>query len=306
MPRTLGVGFLTVLLGAASWLSARKAEARERTTIFYLEYTASEGCPGEVTFRSQVRARTSKLDFAESPAGAQRLVVRIAALESGFLGRLSFEAAPGELAAREVQAESCDEVVAALALTTALNVDPAVERETTASAPSAPWSIGAQLSLTGVPSSFPAPRVGAFVDWFAPFGSWIMGGRGTFAYSFGSEGSRERGRTALSLLSARLSLCPLGRRWVVETFVCALGEVGALQARGEDVEAPRSSGRAWVAGGSELSLRFPALSTWFLGASGELLIPLTRQRFVLEDGTEVYAVPRLTGAAGLSFGIRFL
>ncbi len=308
------LGFVAVVA------STGPVRAEPKPAVYFLEYVAPVGCPGEVTFRSQVRARTSNLAFANAEADAPRLSILIAEVDSGYLGRMSVDSGASGSTPREIEAKTCDEVVAALALTTALNFDPdAGDLRPRTPPPSSlgqptppraevlrplPWSIGAELAATAAPSSFPAPRGGLFVDWLAARPDWTFGGGAALFYGFGKEGDSERGRVALSLLNARLSLCPLARRWVVQVSACAFGDLGILTVSGEGVPSPRSERRPWLSGGLQLWSSFPASSRWFVAAHGELSVIAVRQRFRLDDNSEIYAVGRVGGALGVAFGFR--
>jgi hypothetical protein len=296
--------FLAALLGGPCLAWGETGEASSVSQRFLLEYSAPAGCPTEVTFRSQVRARTSQLEFVARDA--PRLSILIAAVEGAYLGRLSIGSAPEEPTTREIEATTCDEVVAALALSTALHVDPsAVDGEPARHAEAEPrWSVAAELALSGVPSSFPTVRSGASLDFVPEPQALTWGARALVAYASGSEGSATRGGIRISLLETRLSFCPLVARFWIEGSLCGFGETGLLAARGQDVDAPRSAQRPWLGGGAELGLRYPARGAWFVGAGTELLVALTRQRFVLEDNSEIYELTRFAGAARVSLGFR--
>ncbi len=300
--------------------STGPARSEPAAVVYFLEYVAPAGCPGEVTFRSQVRARTSNLAFASGQVDAPRLSILIAEVDSGYLGRMSFDSGPGGSTSREIEAKTCDEVVAALALTTALNFDPDAGDLRPRTGPPGnlgqptpprtqvlgppPWSIGAELAATAAASSFPTPRGGLFVDWLAPRADWTFGGGAALFYGFGKGGDGERGRVALSLLNARLSLCPLARRSVVQISACAFGDLGILKASGEGVSHPRTERRPWVSGGLQLWASFPASSRWFFAVHGEASVIAVRQHFRLENNFEIYAVGRLAGALGVASGFR--
>ncbi len=285
---------------------AGAASAAAPSTRFFLEFDAPAGCPSEVTFRSQVMARTSAAEFSESRSGARRLSVLIAKLDGGYLGRLAIESTGASPTSREVEAGSCDEVVAALALTTSLNIDgPAAESGrgpvTASPARSSVLSLGAQAAAAGVPSGLPSPRFGAFAELFAPdqgFGARLLG-----AYGYGDVGGPEQGGVDLSLLTARLSVCPFEQAWFLRVSSCGFAELGALLVEGRDVVGPRSETRPWLAAGVEVWLRYPSTGGWFVAGGIELDLPVIRHRFRLQDNSELYAVPRVTGALGLSLGV---
>jgi len=88
-----------------------------------LTYDALDGCPARAEFVRQVEGRTPRAGWVTEAPGARRFVVVIAgslAQPRGALTVLSDEGA----ATRVVQGETCEEVVAALALITAVAIDP--------------------------------------------------------------------------------------------------------------------------------------------------------------------------------------
>lgn len=89
-----------------------------------IDYTAGPGCPDAATFMRSLRERTTRFHEARSDEDARTFVVRIKAVASSFAGRLQIRSPDGRIAIRDVDAAVCDEVTAALALITALTIDP--------------------------------------------------------------------------------------------------------------------------------------------------------------------------------------
>jgi hypothetical protein len=121
---------LATVLGALAWLTPAVAQDEP----IDLDYRAYEGCPTAAEFIGQVSGRAAQTLLASERARRRRFIVTVVARRSGALGRLAIEA-EGERAAREVTGATCKEVVAALALFTALAIDPDARSEPSAPAP---------------------------------------------------------------------------------------------------------------------------------------------------------------------------
>lgn len=88
-----------------------------------LSYHAYEGCPSERQFLEQVVGRAAKTELASERARGRKFVVTVTTQRKDTLGKLEI-AAGGTTASREVKGLNCSEVVSALALFTALAIDP--------------------------------------------------------------------------------------------------------------------------------------------------------------------------------------
>jgi hypothetical protein len=114
---------LAVQAALALWVSASifASVARAETTDG-LDYEAPLGCADETRFIAAVAARGG--DFAN--AREQLLRVRLQRTEQGFGGSLVVGSGGVTSRAREVQGKTCPEVVDALAVVTAIALDPQV------------------------------------------------------------------------------------------------------------------------------------------------------------------------------------
>ncbi|WP_437308000.1 hypothetical protein [Sorangium sp. So ce388] len=124
-----------------STVLAGGAVARAQTTAapLRIEYRAEAGCPTEAEFRARVGARLRR-QLGEADAGSA-YVVTIDERDGRFTGRLGVRTADGAASDRDVAGATCDDVVAALAVVTALAIDSqAAEAAAAAAAPSAPAS----------------------------------------------------------------------------------------------------------------------------------------------------------------------
>jgi len=157
-------------MSSSPWLAAGAAfaavalapwEARAQARPLRIDYEAHEGFPGGAAFLEQVLARTNRARAAVLDEPALDVWVRITRGPprgdgtAGSAGRLVLWKSSGARA-REVDSDECRDVVTALALITALAIDPnaASPRQSVASDPPAPSGI-----VPGLAPSIPVPPV---------------------------------------------------------------------------------------------------------------------------------------------------
>jgi hypothetical protein len=112
---------LAVSIAIASLAGAAHADVTEPIRI---EVTAPDGCPGRDAFVAEVTARTAKARIAGPGEQARAFTVTIVRAGKRARGALVIDDPRGPGGAREVSGESCGEVASALALVTALAIDP--------------------------------------------------------------------------------------------------------------------------------------------------------------------------------------
>jgi hypothetical protein len=145
--------FVGVLVMGASVLAARTACAQEEP--IYLDYRASPDCPSRAEFEDQVRARTARARFVDQPGSVRRFLVEAYPEKGHVTGRLTSSRDEQTGEPRQVTSDDCGSVVAALALMTALAVDP---RAATQAAPSERSAIPvASMPPTELPPPRPRP-----------------------------------------------------------------------------------------------------------------------------------------------------
>jgi hypothetical protein len=168
---------LAILLAAGSGSAADTEPIRVR-------FEAPPDCPGEAAFLDQVRARTAKARVAAAGEKARTFAVRLTQEGRSIHGRLAIEESAAQTEIREITGERCAEVVSALALITALAVDPQASTAPPARLPTppppsfaAPPSIGSDPSAPGGSSvSVPPPRARLPPNHPAPYfhpPSWV-------------------------------------------------------------------------------------------------------------------------------------
>ena len=119
-----------------------------------VEYTAPGNCPTQSDFEARVRARTELARFADEP-NAQTLQVVVRPTGVSYAGHLSIVGRSGHISERDVEDMLCSNVVDALALVTAIAIDPAAML----APPEAPNSTPAPTPsvATAVPEETPNP-----------------------------------------------------------------------------------------------------------------------------------------------------
>jgi hypothetical protein len=134
-----------------------------------LTYSADLDCPDEGRFFQAVTARTDLVRRAAEGEPARAFVVNITRDANAIRGALSITGLDGSVSKREVSGESCNEVVSALALITALAIDPLASTAPESSVAAAP---SGSAAAGDVPPAMPpsdAPRAaGASIGLVAP------------------------------------------------------------------------------------------------------------------------------------------
>jgi hypothetical protein len=131
--------------------SGARAHAQSEDVV--LVYEAFEGCPDRPRFEREVRALSQRANFVENAAGARSFRVTLERTARGVEGTLDIQAESGR-SERKVSGKSCAEVASALALATAIAVDPTVLGGESAPAEKPP----AEPEPAARPSAAPADR----------------------------------------------------------------------------------------------------------------------------------------------------
>ncbi|AUX38165.1 MULTISPECIES: hypothetical protein [Sorangium] len=141
-----------LFLVSAALAGGAVARAQPPAAPLRVEYRAEAGCPTEADFRARVGARLRR-QVGEGDA-ASAYVVTIERRERRFIGRLGVRAAGGAVSDRDVAGDTCDDVVAALAVVTALAID--------AQAGDAPAAVAAPMpSASASAAAAPTPPASA-------------------------------------------------------------------------------------------------------------------------------------------------
>ncbi|HEY4159724.1 MAG TPA: hypothetical protein VGM29_16550 [Polyangiaceae bacterium] len=318
-----------VALLALSFVS--RARAQDSTPVL-LVYSAHAGCPDEQAFVRELTARTRLARIADTGEAAERVRVRIDEVPGGSHGQLVMGVGAGA-STRDVSAARCEQVVAALALMTALAIDPDALTTVEAGAPPAPvttaqpavpkeephrppraepparfhvragvaFELGTSISPNPLPSL--RPFLGLERERGAAFGYALRLslGRGQ------AEIARSDGAGEFTLWSGRLEACPVHAPLSAPLWVSACGafEAGRLSAVGHDVSSAQSLQRPWYAGGGAARLELRPIGTFGLELAGDMLFPFVRDRFFVQSDSTVRRTPAVVAVVALGVSVRF-
>jgi hypothetical protein len=126
---------IALLLLVATGLPALARAEPERVNI---QFESPKGCSDGGAFLRALRRRTSRFLLATGSETARRFVVTLSQTNSSVLGRLEIQGPGSTQSLRNVAGRTCDEVVAAIALVTALAIDPGGLPEAAAISPPSP------------------------------------------------------------------------------------------------------------------------------------------------------------------------
>ncbi|HEY2410404.1 MAG TPA: hypothetical protein VGI10_30570 [Polyangiaceae bacterium] len=327
----MSVRRFSVPLLALSFVS--RARAQDATPVL-LEYRAHAGCPDEQAFVRELTARTRLARIADAGEAAERVRVRIDEVPGGSHGQLVVGVGAGA-STRDVSAARCEQVVAALALMTALAIDPDALTAVDASAPPAPVTpvtptaakeephrqprveqparfhvrAGIAFELDTSLSPNPQPSLRPFLglererERGAAFGYALRlsAARGE------SEIARSDGAGEFTLWRGRLEACPLHAPLSAPLWVSACGafEAGRLSAVGRDVSSAQSLQRPWYAGGGAARLELRPIGTFGLELAGDVLFPFVRDRFFVQSDSTVRRTSAVVAGGALGVSVRF-
>jgi hypothetical protein len=298
------------------------AEAFEPVTI---EYEPAAGCAARSELLGKIRKRTSR--FRDTSGAARVFVVRVWRGENRFRGQLEVRSGERTTRGMPVEGRTCEEVVDALALSTALAIDPtrtpppAAPREPEPApnppeaapdtAPEAPvmstapvaasrpgWRGEIGAGLVGASGIAPGvtPAAALFAGLVHPAGATLRIGAALGAYA---HTSTELGTARLEWISSQTLACPVRLFYAsrVGVLPCVAFEAGVLKVSGTDIAFPETATARWLAAGAA------ARVTWSLGrvvleAGGDAVVPFYHTEFYFEaPTTPAYRVPVVAGRA---------
>ena len=334
----LGAAIATTLVlapRASVAQGAAKATSDGEAVSLLYEDSPPPDCPSEAEFEAEVSKLTSKAHFTKQRRARR---VRIELMSSGrdVVGRLVSGDGKNQ-ASREVRGKDCREVASALAIAVALTIDPEAlglgdttpEPEPEQPAPPAkPAEEPKPAPQPKVPTPPPprTPETPTKLLWGISLGlvlenAWApqMHPGGHVAASFGLG---ERLRTSLGItrfltrevdnvsfgawlvdgsISVNLALLGVLRPYAVVGY-----EFGSVDAAGSGLSTTVQAQRPWQAASGGLGLRFET-DGFFLQLGGSLLVPISRQRYLISDPTgevrTLYEVPPLGLKQETSLGV---
>ncbi|WP_438027234.1 hypothetical protein [Sorangium sp. So ce233] len=317
--------------------SGAVARAQPTAAPLQLEYRAAAGCPTEADFRERVVARLRR-PLAEADA-ANAYVVTVEKSDRRFTGRLGVRAADGAASDRDVSGDTCEDVVAALAVVTALAIGAhAAEAPATAAAPVASASASAvavpPAPVAGERPRRPAPppppvpatdaaarlTLGAQLLYGAMVGPRAFGARlfaepplgamdsdiGPLRFHADLEVSSDvpaaGGSASFRLAAVAADACPFGAAYgALRLAPCARFEAGLLSASRRGDAPARSAARGWLAIALPVRARLLLWGPLVLDAEAGLRMPLLRGDDLVE-GAEVVATPPIEGVSAIGLG----
>jgi hypothetical protein len=305
-------------------LVAVHASATDAGEPVSIEYRAPTDCPDAREFVWRISARVPKTREA-APSEKRRAFSATIHLEpSGAEGRLVIREADGSESVRTLEAATCAEVADALALVVALAIDPRATTDVPRAPPPAPAPEAPPEPnpLPRTPWRFEAGLDGYVSSGFAPevlLGAELFGGirlesrellspvlRLGFGYVAGRSFAAPGGRASFGWAGSVVDLCPVGIHpgLSVSWLLCGRGELGVLSAHGSDTLNPRESNRFWLAAGPGTHLRLNILGPLAVEASGSLLFPWAKDRFLLGSAV-IHEIPVavVRGGLGLVLGL---
>lgn len=319
-----------VPLGLVLWAFALPASAQPEARTFTLQYEHDEDCPNIESFLGRLRDRTAVGTMVATQPADLDFRVKVASGEPAN-GAISWTEGSGS-ANRTVEAADCSEVVSALALVLALVLDsdgesqplpdshppsqpvpvpqttqpvqrkrlePAVFSTTTRTT----FGFGVSGGWAGGIAPNPAFVQGLFAElaWDRDGGlspmlraAWLRGAQSTTT----SDGSFR-----MSWWTARLTACPSTLRasaWFARP--CALFDVGRLHGSGYQVRDAADGSAVWYGPGAQIFAGMTLMGALTITASGGVVAPLARDRFLFAPDVVAHEIPWLAGFALLSVG----
>jgi len=307
------------MLVAAAALVTHASPALADDEVVELHYSAPPECPDRDAVLAQIRERTPAVRFEDHAPRTFEIVITVH--DGGFTGTLTVEAG----ADKQLTAARCDDLVSALALVTALAIDPTAAVTVPSRPPPPP------PPAPPPPAPPPPPRREPLVQSLdATLGVALDGGLTPdplLAASLAVRAEWRRTSADLAVLigrdsttvndsvarftwaAARPAGCyrtfrtAAGRR--LELDGCGHAEFGLVRASGEQIINGRALTRLWAAVGAHAGVRWPVSSRSFgqlqLGAS----FPLTRDRYRFAPDMVIHETAIVTGWLLVGIGVRF-
>jgi hypothetical protein len=329
-----------ILCGWIVLCASRESRAADAPRAFQMAYDADASCPSEDAFRALVHDKMGDQATSQS-ASIARVRVRLRAAADAFDGHLELERSDGASYARDLGGPTCADVAPALAFVLALALT-GQEKESDFVPPAQPTAAPARASAES-PAPPPAPKralarsgwgfgVGGEAGLRSSLGPRVTALEGavlearltpntlapTFRLGFRhAQGTKQisQGSAALSWTVAELEGCPARFRLTsaFELLPCLALNAGVISGSGglsESAGKARSEANFWLDAG--ISLRFEAqlLRALSLQLSGDGNYALTDYDFSFAHAntptfTDIYHVPRISGAALLGLLARF-
>jgi hypothetical protein len=270
--------------------------------VVELRYDAPPACPSRAAFETEILERTSNVQLG---APARRVFsVAIEPTADGFHGVLVVD----DVADKQLASPRCEDLTSALALVTALAIDPTASvlprrGPLTPVHPASAWALEIDLDAMVEAGVGPGALFGAALE-----ARTILHN----AYSFelaaiaGRDSSEQDGAEArFTWLAARPGACVRGLVGRVAVDACSHIEVGAVRANGAMIINQRDLTRLWLAAGLHGNARVALGSRGFGLLQVGTSLPLVRDRYLFAPNEAIHETPGLTGWLVVGVGIRF-
>jgi hypothetical protein len=271
--------------------------------VVELRYAAPSACPSRAAFETEILERTNNVQLG---APARRVFsVAIEPTADGFHGLLVVD----DVADKELASPRCEDLTSALALVTALAIDPtaSVLPRRAPLPPERPdsrtWAIEIDLDAMVEAGVGPGALLGAALE-----ARTILHNSYSFelAAIAGRDSSERDGAEArFTWLAARPGACVLGLIGRVAIDACGHAEVGAVRANGAMIINQRDLTRLWLAAGLHGNARVPFGSRGFGLLQVGTSLPLVRDRYIFAPNVAIHETPGLTGWLVVGVGMRF-
>lgn len=318
------------------------APARAAEERIGIEYSAASGCPTPDEFITQVLERTDNAKLASGDERVRTFVVEITRSNADVSGSLVIREPDGTSSqARSFNGSHCSEVAMALALATALAIDPTAsfaprrDEPPPEEPPADPLVVPDYDGSTVIDPPDPiAPyRQGGSAGTDVMVGPAIHVGIGP-APAYGGVLLLE-GRSALPALGsggvqlllatvptepvagaavsfdlalARPHAClfPIPTRGQLRLMSCLGVELGVVRARGSDLPLPAEQTLFWAAGTFGPRLLWDLSDRWSLDVDGSAVVPFKRYGFRFDNPeTRVHAANPVVYSLALRVGAGF-
>jgi hypothetical protein len=325
-------GAALLLIGSSAATSATCLAQQDDAEAIRLSYSALGHCPDEADFSARVRARTTRVRFAQPGEAARRFDVTLFD-GAPASGEISVVDADGPHDARRVRAATCTEVADAIALVVALAVNPetpadhasvpvrGLGRPSPAQAARLPARrtgitptgvtsqgrvfAGADLALNGGVTPDVLAAGSPYLGWQATDATLAPELRLSAIRSVSNE-AVSNGQASFAWTAARLDGCPVAwQAAALRVAACARIEAGAIQVETTGVPAPRARLRGWFAAGALIRVEWSLVDAIFADAELAGLVRVTNDRFVVLPDTTLYHVQLIGLGAALGLGARF-
>jgi hypothetical protein len=342
-PKSIVLRALVALLCAlSSVFGSSQAWAFPSARLEYAREAGAESCPDETALRKAVADRLGYDPF--DPSAPELLRARVTASDSRFSAVLELFAASSAVRARRTldSVDNCDELVAALALSMSIAIDP--ERSQGAASAPEPAAEGPAQSekqpppavekeveperaspSTENPALRPSPdgamnrtiRIRAGASAHLAFGTepgpapgigLSLGvRRASWSLTLGGRYDTEtsQGIEPRGTVHARLRAAALAPCFHARpALLCGVITLGSLRARSTGLSAGRADSALFAAAGARLGVEWAALPGFALQAYGELLLTLRPLSAEVNEASR-WSVPAANGLLAGGFIVEF-